>query len=255
MECPFCIETLKDEATVCRSCTRDLTLVRPVIFEIYALIGEIAELQRELTRAKMRLALIEAPARFLSAQVGMFVVLPSILLVAAHYLVTFQFDVTPVFLRIASVLIPLPFGFALATRKGFGFWAAIAFGVATAALGVGCMLLVTGYLDTVPVVPSTRREWRETLEYGTSIALAFGAGNILATLLFGFLPGAFRSDGKPSAAVYWAASFLGEQVSKQAVRRRARRIQDVLRTVGPLIGFIVTVSGSVYAGLKSLLAQ
>jgi hypothetical protein len=77
MECPFCIETLKDEAVVCRICTRDLTLVRPVFFEIQSLIGEIAGLQRELTGAQMRLALIETPARFLSAQVGMFVVLPS----------------------------------------------------------------------------------------------------------------------------------------------------------------------------------
>jgi hypothetical protein len=255
MECPFCIETIKDEAVVCRSCTRDLTLVRPVIFEIQSLVGEIARLQRELTRAKMRLALIEAPGRFLSGQVGTFAVLPSILLVAAHYLVTFQFDLTPVFLRIASVLIPLPFGFALATRKSIGFRGAMAFGVAMAALGIGSMLFVTGYLDDVSVVPSTWREWRETLEYGTSIALACGAGNILATLLFGFLRTASGSGAKLSAAVYWAASFLGEQVSKQAVRRRARRIQDVVRTIGPLIGFIATVSGSVYAGLKSLLAH
>ena len=158
MECPFCIETLKDEAIVCRRCTRDLTLVRPVIFEIQSLIDEIRSLQSELTRSKMLLALIDAPGRFLSMQVGAFVMLPSILLLAAHYLVTFQFDVTPVYLRIASVLIPLPFGFALATRRGFGFREALAFGVATAALSVGCMLLVTGYLDDVSVLPSAQRE-------------------------------------------------------------------------------------------------
>ncbi len=52
MECPFCIETIKDKSVVCKSCTRDLTLVRPVIFEIQEMIAELDALQRELNQAK-----------------------------------------------------------------------------------------------------------------------------------------------------------------------------------------------------------
>lgn len=49
------------------------------------------------------------------------------------------------------------------------------------------MLAVTAYVDGIDLSPSNWREWREVLEYGTSIALAFGAGNILAALLFQIL--------------------------------------------------------------------
>src|SRR5947209_9372783 len=121
MECPFCVETIKDESLVCRHCARDLALVRPVIFEIQAMTAEIDALQRELNRVRIRLAATEAPGRFLLVHALAFIVLPSALLVSAHFVVTFKFDVSEIYLRIASVLIPLPFGFALASVKHIGF--------------------------------------------------------------------------------------------------------------------------------------
>lgn len=253
MECPFCTETIRDESLVCKHCTRDLTLVRPVIFEIQEMIAELDELQRQLDRARTRLAMVETPGRFLLVHAATFVLLPAVILVAAHFLITVALDVPPIYLRIVSVLIPLPFGFALAFLKNIGFRGAVAFGVATAALGIPGMLAVTAYVDGVDVLPSNWREWREVLEYGTSIALAFGAGNILATLLFQILPRTISSRGKPSAAAYWIAGLLGQHVGKEALRRRARLIQDVLRTAGPLIGFLATASGSIYTGLKGML--
>jgi len=36
------------------------------------------------------------------------------------------------------------------------------------------------------------------------------------------------------------------------MRRRARRIQDLIQTVGPLAGVVVTAAGSVYTGLKGV---
>jgi hypothetical protein len=253
MECPFCTETIRDESLVCKHCTRDLTLVRPVIFEIQEMIAELDELQRQLDRARTRLAMVETPGRFLLVHAATFVLLPAVILVAAHFLITVALDVSPIYLRIVSVLIPLPFGFALAALKNIGFRGAVAFGVATAALSIPGMLAVTAHVDGVDVLPSNWREWREVLEYGTSIALAFGAGNILATLLFQILPRTISSRGKPSAAAYWIAGLLGQHVGKEALRRRARLIQDVLRTAGPLIGFLATASGSIYTGLKGML--
>src|SRR5271154_6125707 len=109
MECPFCVETIKDESLVCRHCARDLALGRPVIFEIQAMTAEVDPLQRELDRVRIRLAAANAPGRFLLLHALVYIVLPTALLVTAHFLVTFKFDVSEIYLRIASVLIPLPF--------------------------------------------------------------------------------------------------------------------------------------------------
>jgi hypothetical protein len=48
---------------------------------------------------------------------------------------------------------------------------------------------------------------------------------------------------------------LGQHVGKETMRRRARRIQDLIRTVGPLVGVLATAAGSVYTGLKGVLGH
>jgi hypothetical protein len=40
---------------------------------------------------------------------------------------------------------------------------------------------------------------------------------------------------------------LGEHVGEEQMRRQARRIQNLLRTAGPLIGIVMTAAGSIYA--------
>src|SRR5260370_35625896 len=162
MECPFCVESIKDESLVCRHCARDLALVRPIIFEIQAMRAEIDARQREFNRVRIKLAGAEAPGRFLLVHALVYIVLPSVLLVTAHFLVSFRLDVSQIYLRVASVLIPLPFGFALAAVKHIGFRGALTFGIAAAASSVWCMLAVTGYLDGVPVLPSNWLEWKES---------------------------------------------------------------------------------------------
>ena len=47
----------------------------------------------------------------------------------------------------------------------------------------------------------------------------------------------------------------GQHVGNEALRRRARLLQDILRTAGPIVGFVATVSGSVYTGLKGFLVN
>ncbi len=36
------------------------------------------------------------------------------------------------------------------------------------------------------------------------------------------------------------------------MRRRARRIQNLMQTVGPLAGVVATAAGSIYTGLKGI---
>lgn len=82
----------------------------------------------------------ETPGRFVLGHAAAFVLFPSATLVAAHFLITVALDALPIYLRVSSVLIPLPFGFVLAVLKNVGFRGAMAVGVATAALSIPACL-------------------------------------------------------------------------------------------------------------------
>jgi hypothetical protein len=253
MECPFCAETVKNEAIACKHCSRDLRLVRPVILEIQDVAGELDQLRRELDRVNARLDRLRNPIRYLVIQAVAYVLFPTILLVAAHVLVTIALNVSPVYLRLASVIIPIPFGFAIYSIQKIGVRGAIIVGIAAAVVSVTCMLVVTGVNDQVPILPTSWLEWREVIEYSASIALAFVTGNILAVMVFQVLPGTLSQGGRPNAAAFKIARMLGPHVGEEQLRRRARIIQELIRTAGPLAGVLATAIGSVYAGLKGVL--
>ena len=252
MECPFCSETIKDEAIACKHCSRDLRVARPVILEIQEIVSELDRLQREIDRVSARLGRIRAPFRYFAMHTIAYVLVPIVLLVAAHIFVTIELNVTPLYLRLASVIIPLPFGLALYARRKIGFGGAFLIGVLTAALAVTCMLMVTGFNDNVPIIPGPWIEWREVIEYIASIALAFVTGNILGFLIFDVLPKTMAQGGRPNAIAYKIAGLLGQHVGDEQLRRRARTIQGLLTTAGPLVGIVVTAGGSIYAGLKGI---
>ena len=89
-------------------------------------------------------------------------------------------------------------------------------------------------------MPATFRELRETVEYVLSIALSFLTFNILVILVLFILPTTIASGGKPNAAAYRIARMLGQHVGQETMRRRARRIQDLMQTVGPIAGVVAT---------------
>jgi hypothetical protein len=252
MECPFCAEPVKEEAIVCSHCWRDLRIVRPVMLEIHTLVLELDQLQRELGRVNAKLARARFPFRHLRNNFICYMLAPVLLLVGAHIIVTILLDVRPLYLRLASFVIPLPFGVALRELRKVRYRGALVIGFLTGTLAVTCMLIVTGLNDKVPIVPNNWLDWREVLEYIASIALAFGTGSILGYLIFDVFPRTVSHDGKPSAVAFVLAGMLGQHVGDEQMRRRARRIQDLWRTAGPLIGIAMTAGGSIYAGLKGV---
>jgi len=255
MECPFCAENVKDEVLVCKHCSRDLRVVRPIALEVQDIVADLDKLRRELDHVNARLYRRRHPLRYFAIHSVAYILIPAVLLVAAHIIITIMLNVSPLYLRIASVVIPLPFGLAIYAIQKVGFRGALIVATLTAMLSVFCMLVVTGLNDGVPILPASRVEWREVIEYTASIALAFVTGNILAILIFQILPTTMAHGGRPNAAAYRIARMLGQHVGEDQLRRRARIIQDLIRTAGPLAGIVGTAAGSIYAGLKGILGS
>ena len=109
-----------------------------------------------------------------------FFVVPIVLLLVAHYLITLTFDLNAAVLRLATLTIPLAFGFFLFRQVRHGPLVALLLGAGIGAVSVVGMLSSVALIDGVPIVPSVRRDWQEAMEYLAGIALAAVAGNLLA---------------------------------------------------------------------------
>jgi hypothetical protein len=255
MECPFCNETIKDETIACKSCSRDLRFVRPALLEIQQLVSELDSLTHSLNRARNTLSRLSNPQRYYLVHLAAYVLPIAILLVSAHILVTIVLDVMPLYLRLASITIPLLFGIASVPINKLGWLGALLVGGSTAIISVSLMLAITGLNDNVPIIPTSTVEWREVAEYVASITLAFLSGNILGTIVFRLLPSTLAQGGKPNSGAFAVARLLGEHVGEEQMRRRARVIQELLQTAGPLVGAAAGMAGSLYTGLKGVLGS
>ena len=97
----------------------------------------------------------------------------------AHYILVVVLDLSTLYLRIASIVVPLISAILLYRNSRPTVAVAAFVALATAVIAVAGMALAVGLSFGHSILPATRYEWRETIEYLASIGGAFFVGYLL----------------------------------------------------------------------------
>lgn len=219
---------------VCKTCSRDLYLFKPMLARIAALEAQVRELSSRQTLGEQADELVERGAEAVNrataslaaaaGDIARFILAPLVLLLLAHALITVVYDLNVIYLRLISMLLPLPFGFWLfrdEPRTLLPWFVGTAVLAVTSVLG---MSTIIGIVDQTPILPRNAFEWREVLEYSASIAFSFLTGMLISRVTGG------KVDSSHLHAL--SANF---------------------KTIGGSIAAIVTTIVSIYTGLKGVL--
>lgn len=263
MRCPCCLSEIDDEALVCKVCKRDLYLFKPLLAQIASLQAQLTaqperealeqrvrELENQLEHTRERLHPPQAtPVAFLQS-LAVFILLPLALLLLGHWLITVVLDTQLLYLRLISIILPLPFGFFLFSRhrRSVAPWF-----VATAFLAIASVIgmsWITSLVDGTPVLPQNAFEWREYLEYAASISFSFLTGMLLGGLLQPRKQGPLSKDPK-SLLQSIVGRLLGSNLTPQQLASLVKKLEEY----GSSLVAVGTTAVSIYTGLKGFLGD
>jgi hypothetical protein len=269
MQCPYCIEDISDAAIVCPYCRHDLAPSRALIDENKALHDQVAALRAEIVvmRAQSARALADAqvvarrrraPLRSILGELVSYGLIPVALLLLAHFLIVLAWDRPTVYLRIVSIILPMPFGFALVQREQRTLGWAAAVGAAVSLLSIFGMSVAVAIHDSVPVLPSNGQEWNEDFQYFLSIALAFITGGLLARLARGTTQQLATAPTRTATLAAKIAPMLAPKGRKLIKGKNAKTFAIIERALGlqKVVTAVVaagTTVGSIYTGVMSVL--
>jgi len=262
MKCPYCLSEVDEQAVVCRTCTKDLYLFKPLMQKIADLEEKLSHVQNS-EALQNRILELEGYVHDLQTQAESqeeteahkFVLwfrtlcLPLIILLIAHGLITVVYDINLLYLRVVSIVVPLPFAYWLFQQRQRAVVPWFLGAVLLASCAVVGMSTITFWVDHSPILPQSRIEWKEFIEYSASISFSFLTGMLLGT--FAYLK---RIRSQRQVAINpWVKALvngLGDgKLSPDALHGLMRKVNEFGGTAVAL----GTTALSIYTGLKGVL--
>jgi hypothetical protein len=206
----------------------------------------IAELEYLLDEQNRKLA-----NRSLSTwikDIALYLIVPLLLLLLAHWLIAIVYDTKMIYLRIISMILPLPFAYFLFkghAHRLFPWFVGVVFLAIASVIG---MSWITSLVDHSPVWPQNLFEWREVLEYSASIAFSFLTGMLLGGVAYGSKQRR-RQVGIINALIKIASTQSAGGVSMQSMHG----LMKTLHEYGGTVVALGTTAVSIYTGLKGMI--
>ena len=267
MKCPYCMSELNSQALVCKHCMRDIALpiqlmsrVTDLEEQLYALQIDKHDQHDQHNLSDLKISTIPTENLEISQNpydhyrhfffdFVKFFILPLLLLLLAHMLITVIYDTRILYLRLVTLILPLVFGFFLYHKQPRN---TLVWLVSAVILGGSCvagMSAVTSHVDHSPIWPQTIYVWRDFIEFAASITFSYITGMLLGRLSFLKLTGVPRvSPDTRHTSGNWLSNKDEAQATSMSLQIMAKKINEFTATIGAIVTTIVAI----YTGLKGL---
>lgn len=262
MKCPYCLSAVEAEALVCKTCTKDLYLFKPMMEKIGSLEAQLAaipdraglterigDLEAHIEELQRRWEEAQESSTHWSVQILKFLLIPLTILLLGHGLITVVYDLPLIALRLLSMIVPLPFAYVLFAGRQRPITPWFLGTIVLAACAVIGMSAITALVDATPILPQSPIEWKEFIEYSASISFSFLTGMLLGSLSYKRRHRPKSLDQTNPWVALMAAGFGGGKLSPETIQKLVRRITEF----GGAFVALGTTAMSIYTGLKSVL--
>jgi hypothetical protein len=263
MKCPYCLSEVEAEAVVCKFCTKDLYLFKPLIDKVADLERQlhdipnregyerrIMELEDLLNEQENRVSIDQGTSLALLKNICVYLVVPLVLLLIAHALIIVIYDTKELYLRIISIILPLPFGYFLFKERKHRFFPWFMGIIFLAIASVIGMSGITSLVDHTPVFPQNAFQWSEVLEYSASISFSFLTGMLLGSAAFIARQNKRRASPKNPLLKAIASGLADGKMSPSNIEAVMNRLHGFFGTAVAL----ATTAISTYTGLKGIIS-